>query len=271
MQPTPQQLAAMQLAAQQQAAAAPAVPLERGRPKTLDYDDFRGDTPIVGSPSRLASFQVPRNSIFEIKRSEPMYIKIRAQNTGEIASNADTSFVIDLGAAGRDLVRSPSPANTPTQYHPDVTVWLSADNGTTWVRANVTAVDDTANTVTIEKAASTAYKYELYYLPGEGELVIQSRTAAGVDARTDRLFNSTLRALNETYQAKGREAPKINDGVGDNISFAPKETIDLLINSQATFVWNERAEHQLLIPGQIVSVNVHNEALLNKVIQHGKF
>jgi len=270
---TPQQQAAQQrMAAQRRAQAAPFVAVEQGKPLTITQRMFTAQNQIVGSLSVLSYYQVPRNTYFELLRADPLYLQVKAQLTGDIAdTDANTDFTVDIGAAGRLAIRSPISVTLPTASHPDVCVWLSTDSGANWTKATITAYDAAAGTVTFSKLASTAYMYEVYFLSGEGELVLQSTTPAGVDATTQRIYSSPLRALHETHQAKAQEAPRISGAVGDNISFAPKERIDLLVNSPATFVWNDRAEHAILIRGQKVRGVVRNEAAFNAAVQKAKF
>lgn len=268
-------MAVSRITPQAQAAAAaarrnsPAKPAGRTAPKQLTSNDFAAGSQTLGSMSTVASYRVPRNSLIELKNNTPFRMRLFAQLTGEIAdTDSNTTFDIDVSAV--QPVRSPSPAPTlPATGHPDVRVYLSTDSGATWTQATINAINFDTGVITIAKAASTAYQYEIYVLPGVGTMQIVNKQPAGVDSKTTVIYNDSLAGLHELFQASSDTAPRLKNPSGDNVSLAGNFSLTLQVNSSAAIVWNGRAPHQVYFDATITPLIVGDRAAFNKAVDSG--
>ena len=242
----------------------PAAPVGPGKPRQLQFANFSANAAWSSNmPIVLAQYEVPLGEVFKPDPLAPIRCYLMARHETAITADAAVTLAVDLGAAGYDLVRSNRVAPAlPSLNHPDARAFISSDNGGTWTESNVTAFDETTNTVTIAKVAATN-RIKVYFLHGNGEFRLRVSRPAGSDVVSPLIYNSPFKALHETNQIDGRTAIRLSGArSGDFPALAPRWKLALEVKTSAPMYWQSEARHELLIHGFTAPVLVHNWKLL---------
>ena len=246
-----------------------AVAVDIRTPRTLGVTDFAAAAQVIGARSPLARHSVPRGEVFELALGRPLRLYLRALFTVTGTSAADGTITLDLGAAGRTMVRSTrgAPVGAFTTTHPDVTVYSTPTGGGARAVRTVTAVDFDAGEIDLSGLGNAIeHAFEVYYLAGDGDVRLRAQQPAGIDERTVELFNDTLVSLHETEQANGRTAPRISRPGLTALPLGPTWALVLEINSPARFLWTAEAGHELALHGYRVPVAAYDRQALSRLI-----
>ncbi|HEX2865359.1 MAG TPA: hypothetical protein VHN99_12380 [Deinococcales bacterium] len=237
-------------------------------PRTLDYSAFTAGSQVLSRASFAAYLDVALGHAMVIKPNTPFRLYLMAQYVVKFATDSDLEYAVDLGAAGLGIVRSARPApDLPSQAHPDVFAFISADSGATWAATNVKAVDFTANTVTVVKAAGTN-AVKVYYLPEFGEVALRVVRPAGSDSINALLWSAPLMDVHQVDQTNTRSAPTMEGGPNGNGWFLPpKFRLAIEVRSPSAIVWNAEAKHQLALSVADARIQVLNDAELNAMAE----
>ena len=237
-------------------------------PRTLAWDAFQAGSQVLSRASFAAFLDVALGHAMVIKGSQNFRLYIMAQYIAQIATDASTVQVVDLGAKGLGVVRSARPAPAfPSQSHPDVFAFISNNAGATWTPTNVTAADFTVNTVTVVKAADTN-AIKVYYLPEFGEIALRAVRPVGSDGVNALLWGAPLMDVHQVDQSNTRSAPRFEAGSGGNGWFLPpKFRLGLEVRSPSNIVWTAEARHELAINVLDSRITVLSESQLNAMAE----
>lgn len=238
-------------------------------PRDLLAADFSPGQQIVGSPSLLTAFVVPRGDVQQILVGRPFRAYLGARHAATVDTEAaETTATIDLGGAGLGLVRSTRAAPSfPTQLHPDVRAYKTVASVRTAI--NVASVNFATGEVGVAGLTAEASNLvEIYYLPSRGTVRFRAVQPSGSDQHSVELFNSTLRALHETDQASGVTAPRINRPGLVGLALGPKWQFAIEVTTPDAIPWGATASEltQLVIPSERAPVITGDERALNAAL-----
>lgn len=237
--------------------------LDTPRPFNLTASRFAAGDQLANRRSSAARFVVPARNMLSLVTGQPLRLRLKAH--AEITqTDAGASVVLDLAAAGLRIVASPAgaAASLPSTDHPDVLVYAAG------VPVAVEAIDYDANTVTVTNPdAGNAVTYDVYGTAQEGQVQLVAVAPAALDNRGEIvLYDSTLRALHEIDQSNGRTAPKIIRPGRSALGLGPKWAVSIVVDSPASFVWNDEAKHDVLIPARAAGFS-GSAAAVNRAVQ----
>lgn len=230
---------------------------------TLTSDRFTPGQQVLGLLSTVAYFDGPLGHLLLFKGGEPFRFYLQGRHeVGVAGGTAAGPYVVDLAAAGHSLVRSPRPAaDFPATGHPDVQAYTSADGGTTWLPAAVTAVDWNAGTVTVDRPGN-ATRVAVYFTTGNGEFELRVVRPLGSDVSSAKLFGGALRSINETNQVNARSAPTFGSD-GREYPLPPQFRLELAVRSTTPIPFDRYARHELSLPLFDTPIRVLDAARLN--------
>ena len=249
-----------------------AVPVAVKRPRVLTASDFVAGRQVVGAPSRVASFTVPRGEVFQLNGVQPFRFHIKGM-VQQLEMNRGTGPVI-MRATGSRPVRSErrhDGAGSDFTNHPDFVAWykVAGSDESQWQQHPIQRADfsnpaDPYFVLTqLPETESEAYDYKLYYLIGEGDMRIVAAQPAGTDTRNTVLYNDTFLSLHETNQAQGDTAPRFVQGGKNTYSLGPKWQLGIEATTGAVIEWDDKAQHVIAFPGHRLPVSVQNTGRLN--------
>lgn len=219
-----------------------AIALGSGAPADIAFSQFvatNQQTPDILSP--LAFYDVPINYVLGIDK-RPFSLRIKGVLVQTFVASGTLSRVVNLAASGTRIVKSPLNAPAlPSLYHPDVVAFRSSDNGVTWVATNITAIDYVLSTVTVEKDAATN-AVKVYYLLGEGEVLIRASLPSGYSTEKVHLFSGAIPAVNASEQINQRSAlTKFKR----EYALAPQMRLEIAVRCKAIVEWSATAQHEI--------------------------
>lgn len=241
-------------------------------PFQLIRERFAAQVQVPGRRSSIARYSVARQAIVALQAGAAFRMRLKGQATGSFNSAA-ASVTIDLAAATEGLRIVPSPAGAaatyPTTDHPDVIVYRDSDGS----RMTIEAVDYDANTVTVTNpAASTAINWTAYGQLQQGGVQLVAVAPASLDNTGEVvLFDGTLRGLHEVNQSESRTAPRIRASANDLLPLGPQWRLDIVVDTPATVVFNDAADHEVQlqaqsarVDGDLLAAGRHTAALLRR-------
>lgn len=237
--------------------------LAKPQPKTLTITSFLAGKQSPGILSAALTFMVPLGQMLFVKGGGSIRFFLKAREIIKFAADNTGSKVLDLGALGHDLIRSSRPwaGAFPSQAHPDVVVYTSSDNGVTYARGTIDAVDFAANTVTVATSATTNC-IKVYFVPGGGEFEIRAKRPNGSDSINLKIFDSGLRAMHETDQVNQRSQPKIGQP-GTNPPLPPQWELQIAVRSNSLIFPDPEAEHELSIQAFTAPIQILNRSQMD--------
>ncbi len=219
-----------------------AIALGSGSPADIDFSQFvptNQQTPDILSP--LAYYDVPINYVLGID-TRPFSLRIKGVLVQNFAASGTLTRVVNLAGVGTRCVKSPLNAPAlPSLYHPDFIAFKSLDNGINWVATNITAIDYVLSTVIVEKDAATN-AVKVYYLLGEGELIIRASLPSGYSTEKVHLFSGAIPAINSSEQINQRNAlTKFKH----DYALAPQMRLEIAVRCKGTIEWSKTAQHEI--------------------------
>ncbi|WP_034383173.1 hypothetical protein [Deinococcus sp. YIM 77859] len=244
-------------------AALPFQPLAKAMRLSLTADRFTPGQQVLGLLSTVAYFDGPLGHLMLFKGGENFRFFLKGRfETGVAGGTAAGPFVVNLAAAGHTLIRSTRPgAAFPNLFHPDVLAYTSADGGTTWQAAPVSAVDWAAGTVTVDRPGN-ATRVAVYFTTGDGEFELRVVRPLGSDVASAKLFGGALRSIHETDQTNARSAPTFG-AEGREYPLPPQFRLELAVRSRTPVVFDQYAGHELSLPVFDTPIRVLDAAQLN--------
>lgn len=237
---------------------------------TLGFENFRPGQQVLGTLSTAAYHDVSLNHVLALKGNIPFraYIKGVFERGEQISAAGELVVSINPnGNEGRVMVRSARPAPAfPTASHPDVLVYVSANNGTSWTQKPVKAVDFAAGTVTFDKDANTN-RIAVFYLIGDGELELRAVRPMGSDSGSAKLYGAPFRTIHESDQSKGTTAPKL--GSRPRYDLPQQFRLELAVRSNSKVEWTARARHELALAADDIAGQVINAQQLSALGELG--
>lgn len=248
----------------------PFIALAQPQRISLTADRLKPGNQVLGLLTSVAYYDAPLGRLLLIKGGDPFrfYVKARKEVVVPLLTAAG-DFLVDLGAAGLKIVRTPrpagslptavDPANPGTTNHPDVLAYTSAD-GVTWTPAAVRAVDFATGKVTLTLPAG-ANRVAVYFVPADGEFVFRVIRPLGSDGVSAQLYGQALRSIHETEQNNVRSAPQLGD-IGREYPLPPQFRLDLAVRSNAQIVFDAYAQHEISLPLYDTPIRVTDNATL---------
>jgi hypothetical protein len=219
-------------------------------PITLTRDKFKPAQHLANVESAFAYYEVPIGHAAMLE-ANAFTLRIKGQIISQFAASAPLTVVVDLGAAGLKIAESTLvPPAFPTQAHPNAKAFIS-DTGLpgSYVPTNITAINYVTGQVTVAKTATTT-RVKLYYLLGDGEVVVRGRKPSAYDQDARQIFRSSSRRLNEIDQVDTKTAPKIPTPQPLLSQFR----LELAARTAGLIVWDDEAEHEVIIQAKIQKV-----------------
>ncbi|GEM45310.1 hypothetical protein [Deinococcus cellulosilyticus] len=237
--------------------------LRKPSPKTLTITNFMQGRQTPDMLSAALILTVPLGEMLFIKGGQSPRFFLKAREEVEITMDADLTEVVNLGALGHDLIRTQRPftGGFPTQSHPDVVAYTQEDGSDTWDKANITAIDFAANTVTVAKTADVK-KIRIYFVPGGGEFEIRAKRPNGSDSINMKLFDMGLKAMHETDQTNTRSAPKLGHE-GTNPPLPPQWELQIAVRSKSLIYADPEAEHELSLQAWSAPIEILNRSRMD--------
>lgn len=222
-------------------------------PVTLKFSDFKvGQDQVKGVPTAVAYLDVPIGQFLGLE-AKPFTMRLKAQYIYTFVASGTLTKLIDLGAAGLRVAKSPTPAPAlPATQHPDILAFISADNGVTWAATPVTVINYVTGQITVTKDAATN-AVKVYYLLGEGEISLRAQIPSGFNQDARQLFLSSSKAMHETDQINQRTAiTKFTE----EKHLSPQMRLEVVVFGAGNVVWNKEAQHEIAIhavyqPGRV--------------------
>ena len=232
------------------------------RPLRLSAKDFEARTPTPGISSPLAIYRVPKNTLVELDTKAPFIFQVT------------TSFDVngDSDAAGKLYPEIPSDI-----YIPDV---LFDDDGK---RLFVASLKTGSGALTKRKInrvyknsagdknyleigglqASKTYSGKVYVPYSQGQIRIRANMPAATDQRSFELFNSTLRALNETDQTRGDTALTLNQGAQRLAALGAQWELVIEVKADRALEWDPQNGARLDLRAYSQPVKISDPGRLN--------
>jgi hypothetical protein len=240
--------------------AATAAPGARELSHTILWDEFSStNRQTPGRMSEVAVLEVPAGQILSLK---PLMFAaiLKAEHIERFTAAAGATVAIDLGAAGhRPILTAQTAPAFPTTNHPDLSAWISSDNGVTWTESNVTAYNPATRTITVAKLAGTN-AVAVYFVPGDGEIAFYAKRPTGSDDVKAVLYRTTARALFQSDQSNERSAPRFSDFK----RLPPFWKLSIEMSTVSSVKWTPRAEHILELPSTKLTVKVNDRQMLDQ-------
>jgi hypothetical protein len=168
-----------------------------GQPYTLDPSRFVAASQIPGIESTIAYFDVPLGNALGLIENQKFALRIKARVIRSFAASGTLTYNV----SAIRIARSPRPVTLPAVVHPDFVAFIS-DNGVTWVRTSITAVNYNTGVVTVVKTATTT-QVKLYYSLADGEIFIKAFAPSGSNTERRLIFNCNAKILHENDQISG--------------------------------------------------------------------
>jgi len=252
---------------------APFIPLANAQRISLTADRFKAGNQVLGLMSSVAYYDGPLGHLLIMRGGDPFRFYLKAAKDFAVAAGqAAGDYLVDLGATGLHMVRTPRPAaDLPTSVqagqgdagtvaHPDVLAYTSLDNGQTWQPAAVRAVDFVTGKVTLTVPANVT-NIRVYFVPADGEFQFRVIRPVGSDSMSAQIFGQALRSIHETEQNNVRSAPQLGD-LGREYPIPPQFRLDLAVRSNARILWDNLAQHEISLPMYDTPIRVTDYAAL---------
>ena len=221
------------------------------QPFTFTPDSFKRSQHLAGVESAFAYYQVPLDHAIALK-PEAFTLRIKGfVSPAAFAASGAATVVVDLGAAGLKIAQGsqPSPA-FPTQAHADAVAFVS-DAGVVWTPANITAINYITGQVTVAKLPTTT-RVKLYYLLGDGEVILRGRKPSAYDQDARQIYRSSSKKLNELDQVDNKTAPKLTRPQPLISQFR----LELAARTAGLVEWVEEARHEIVIQADIQRIRI---------------
>lgn len=252
---------------QRQGASPVAIPLGAFQNRQFLASDFVGKVFTaypLNSPVVVAELPVPLGVTLALLPGRRTSLYLEAQHLETMSGGLATGdYVIDLGAVGKDIVKSTrvAPAfGAGTDSHPDAHAFQF--NGGAWVPCLVKAIDYDANTVTVARTTGTT-SIDLRFLTGNGEVVLRGVRPTGSDQANPQLARYALRGLHESDQINDRTALNLDD-----LKELPERwKLVIEVNSNAPILFDSKARHQIVLPGGYTPTKVLDKSRWDAVAE----
>jgi hypothetical protein len=243
--------------------AAYAQPGARKMAHTILWDEFVPLTKQVpGTLSPVALLEVPAGQLLLLE-PKMFGLVLKAEHKVSFAASAPLTMAVNLRTAGHRPMRTAQRApNFPSSSHPDVVVWISSDNGTTYTKTEVNSFDPETGIIDFDKTALTNHA-AIYFVPGDGEIVLSADRPTGSDRVNARLYNNTTRGLFSKDQDNERSAVRFDREKG----LAPFWKLSIEMSTASKVVWTPRAEHYVLFPAQKLAIDVTQRQMLDQAVE----
>lgn len=213
--------------------------------RTLDFGAFKADVQTPGVMTTFAFFDAPLSRLVVLRNDINLRIYLKAKFEGAVAVVAAGNEVINLAAVGQGFTLSGrANAAFPTAAHTDLVAFVSADAGVNWTQTTINAVDTVAETITIQRLATTN-RVKVYFLPDKGSLEVRAFRPAGSDTVAAKLFGQPLRAVYESDQTNVRSAIRFE--LGEDKPLPSQFRLALQTDSPSTISWVAEAQNELAI------------------------
>jgi hypothetical protein len=221
------------------------------QPITLTPDQFKRSQHLAGVESAFAFYQVPLDHAIALKAAA-FTLRIKGQVLpAAFAASGTATVVVDLAAAGLKIAKSTLSAPAfPTAAHPDAVAFVS-DTGAVWTPANITAINYITGQVTVAKLATTT-RVKLYYLLGDGEIVLRGRKPSAYDQDARQIYRDSSKKLNELDQVDGRTAPKLTRPQPLISQFR----LEIAARTAGLVEWVDEARHEIVIQAEIQRIRI---------------
>jgi hypothetical protein len=168
------------------------------QPFTLDPSRFTAASQITSVESTVAYFDVPLGNVLGLIDKQKFALRIKAR----VIRVFTASGALTRAVTGLQIARSPRSAPAlPTSVHPDFVAFISND-GITYARTTITAVNYITGEVTVTKTATTTH-IKLYYSLSAGEIFLKAFAPSGSDTERRMIFNCNAKVLHENDQISG--------------------------------------------------------------------
>jgi hypothetical protein len=164
------------------------------QPYTLDPSRFKPAAQQVGIESTVAYFDVPLGNALALEAGKKFALRIKARVIRTFVADAATT----RNVTGIKIAETPRPIALPSSVHPDFVAFISND-GITWTRTTINAVNYNTGTVTVVKTATTT-QIKLYYSLSDGEIFLKAFAPSGSNTDRRMLFNCNAKILHENDQ-----------------------------------------------------------------------
>lgn len=208
------------------------------QPFTLDPSRFVPAAQIVGIESTVAYYDVPLGNALGLIDQQKFALRVKALASKTIAPSVAVSETF----TGLKIARSPRAVTLPTNVHPDFVAFVSND-GITWTRANIVAVNYINGTVTVAKTGTTT-QLKVYYSLSDGEVFLKAFAPSGSNTDRRLIFNCNAKVLHENDQISG-DTPLT---VLKSYKSLPEEfRLELRVRTNDTVVFLPEAEWEINI------------------------